>query len=70
MGVHGPGQEEGSIVWGVELVTKDVDRGNPLNVVLCAEVGGQKASKLHQCVMTLQEDKEVPQQQQTVIILF
>ena len=50
-------------MWSVELVTKDINRGNPLNVVLCAEVGGQKPSKLHQRVMTLQEDKELPQQQ-------
>lgn len=63
MGVHWPRQEEGGIMWSVELVTKDVDRGNPLDVILCAEVGGQKATKLHQCVMTLQEDKELHQQQ-------
>lgn len=55
MGVHRPRQEEGSIMWSVELVTKDVNGGNPLDVVLCAQVGGQKATKLHQRVMTLQE---------------
>ena len=47
----------------VELVTEDVNRGNPLDVILCAEVGGQKATKLQQCVMTLQEDKEFTEQQ-------
>lgn len=34
-------------MWSVELVTKDVNRGNPLDVVLRAEVGGQKTTKLH-----------------------
>lgn len=58
MGIHWPRQKESSIVWSVELVTKDVDRRNPLDVVFCAEVGGQKATKLHQRVMTLQEDKK------------
>lgn len=51
-------------MWSVELVTKDVNGGNPFDVVLCAEVGGQKATKLYQCVMTLQENKELSQQQQ------
>lgn len=36
MGIHWPRQEKGSIVWRVELVTKDVNGGNPLYVVLCA----------------------------------
>lgn len=53
MGIHWPRQEEGSIVWRVELVTKDVNGGNTLYVVLCAKVGGQKAAKLNQGVMTL-----------------
>lgn len=54
MGIHWPRQEEGSIVWRVELVAKDVDGGNPLYVVLCAQVGGQKAAKLNQGVVALQ----------------
>lgn len=36
MGVHWARQEEGSIMWRVELVTKDVNGGDPLDVVLCA----------------------------------
>lgn len=36
MGVHRPRQEESCIMWRVELVTKDVNRGYPLDVVLCA----------------------------------
>lgn len=36
MGVHWPRQEEGSVMWRVELVAKDVNGGNPLDVVLCA----------------------------------
>lgn len=55
MGVHWSRQEEGSVMGSVELVTKDVNGGNPLDVVLSAQVGGQKATKLHQRVMTLQE---------------
>ena len=57
MGIHWPRQEESSIMWSVELVTKDVNGGNPLNVVFSAKVGGQKATKLQQRVMTLQEYK-------------
>lgn len=45
-------------MWSVELITKDVDGGNSFDVVFGAEVGGQKATKLHQCIMTLQEDKD------------
>lgn len=63
MGIHWPRQEEGGIMWSVELVTKDVNGGNSFDVVFCAEVGGQKATKLHQCIMTLQEDKEFYQHQ-------
>ncbi|KAF3841222.1 hypothetical protein F7725_007084 [Dissostichus mawsoni] len=48
MGVHWSRQEEGSVMGSVELVTKDVNGGNPLDVVLSAQVGGQKATKLHQ----------------------
>lgn len=47
MGIHWPRQEECSVMWSVELVTKDVNRGNPLDVVFRAEVGGQKTTKLH-----------------------
>ena len=36
VGVHWPRQEEGSIMWSVELVTKDVNGGNPFDVVLGA----------------------------------
>lgn len=57
MCVHGAGQEEGGIMWGVELVAQDVDGGNSLDVVFCAEVGGQKAAKLQQRVVTLQRQK-------------
>lgn len=57
MGVHWPREEEGGIVWSVELVAEDVDGGNALDVILCAEVGGQKTTKLHQRVVTLQEHK-------------
>lgn len=57
MGVHWPREEEGGIMWSVELVAKDVDGGNALDVILCAEVGGKKTTKLHQRVMTLQEHK-------------
>lgn len=47
MSVHWPRQEESGVMWSVELVTKDVNGGNSLDVVLCAEVGGQKTTKLH-----------------------
>lgn len=56
MGIHGSRKEEGGIVWRVELVTKNINRGNQLDVVFCAQVGCQKATKLHQCIMTLQEN--------------
>lgn len=56
MGVHGAGQEEGCIVGRVELVTEDVYRGHPLDVVLRAEVGRQKAAELHQGVVTLRRE--------------
>lgn len=59
MGIHWTRQEESSIMWSVELVTKDVNGGNSFDIVLCAEVGCQKTAKLHQCVVTLQEDNEV-----------
>lgn len=42
-------------MWRVKLVTKDVNGGDALDVVLGAQVGGQKTTKLHQGVMTLQE---------------
>lgn len=61
MGVHWPRQKEGSIMWSVELITQDVNGGNPLDVVLSAKVGGQKTTKLHQGVVTLQEYKETSQ---------
>lgn len=54
MGIHWSGQEEGSIVWCMELVAQDVDSWNPLNVVLCAQVGGEEAAKLNQSVVALQ----------------
>lgn len=54
MGIHWAREEEGSVVWCVELVAQDVDGGNPLYVVLCAQVGGQEAAKLNQGVMALQ----------------
>lgn len=57
VGIHWPRQEEGSIVRCVELVAEDVDGGNPLYVVLCAQVGGQKAAKLNQGVVTLRAQR-------------
>lgn len=39
----------------VKLVTENVDGGNSFDVILCAEVRRQKATKLHQCVMALQK---------------
>lgn len=56
MCIHRPGQEERSIVWRVELVTQDVNGRNPFDVVLCAEVRGQKTSKLNQRVVALREE--------------
>lgn len=67
MGVHRARQEEGSIMWSVELVTQDVDGGNPLDVIFCAEIGGQKTTELQQCVMTLQEE-DLPQSQPQIEI--
>ena len=54
MGVHGSGQEEGRVVGRVELVAQDVDGGDPLDVVLRAQVGGQEAPELDQGVVALQ----------------
>lgn len=59
MGVHGPREEESSIVRRVELVAEDVYGGNPLDVVLCAQVGGQETSELHQRVVTLRGYKQL-----------
>lgn len=36
MCIHWPGQEESSVMRGVELITKNVNGGNQLDVVLCA----------------------------------
>lgn len=36
MRIHWPGEEEGRIMRGVELITKNVNGGNQLDVVLCA----------------------------------
>lgn len=55
MSIHWPRQKEGSVMWCVEVITEDVNGGDTFDVVLCAEVGSQKATKLHQCVMTLQK---------------
>ena len=40
----------------VELVAQDVDGGDPLDVVLSAQVGGQEPSELDQGVVALQKD--------------
>lgn len=36
MCIHWPGQEEGCIMWSVELITKNVNGGNQFDVVLSA----------------------------------
>lgn len=36
MRIHWSGQEEGSIMWSVELITKNINGGNQLDVVLGA----------------------------------
>lgn len=59
MGIHWPRQEEGSIVWCVELVAQNVNGRNSLYVVLCAQVGGQEAAKLHQSVVALQAQASI-----------
>ena len=58
MGVHGPGQEEGRVVGRVELVAQDVYGGDPLDVVLRAQVGGQEAPELDQGVVALRGDRK------------
>lgn len=55
MSVHWARQEECSIMWSVELVTKNIDGRNALDVILCTEVGSQKSTKLHQSVVALQK---------------
>lgn len=57
MSVHWARKEERSVMWSMELVTKYINGGNALDVVLSAEVGRQEATKLHQCVMALHERK-------------
>ncbi len=58
MGIHGPRQEESSIVWRVELVTEDIDRRHSFDVVFCAEVRCQEATKLYKSVVTLRRKQK------------
>lgn len=41
-------------MWCVELVAQDVDGRNSLDVVFCAQVGGQEAAELNQSIVALQ----------------